>query len=117
MMLTSKRCVRHEGGFIRLRLNSAICLALVFSVSAFGAIFGDGDAQNGIEDQRQLAPRKILQSVGTIYCDGALRGTATHISIPSIAQSNATSIILTAAHVIYHKNTGILFETCVYFFQ
>jgi len=114
MMLTSKRCMRHEGGFLRLRLNSAMCLALMFNVSAFGAIFGDGDAQNGIEDQRQLAPRKILQSVGTIYCDGALRGTATHVSIPSIAQSNATSIILTAAHVIYHKNTGILFETCVY---
>jgi V8-like Glu-specific endopeptidase len=97
-----------------LRLNSAICLALMFNVSAFGAIFGDGDAQNGIEDQRQLAPRKILQSVGTIYCDGALRGTATHVSIPSIAPSNAASIILTAAHVIYHKNTEILFETCVY---
>jgi len=97
-----------------LRLNSAICLALMFNVSAFGAIFGDGDAQNGIEDQRQLAPRKILQSVGTIYCDGALRGTATHVSTPSIAQSNAASIILTAAHVIYHKNTEILFETCVY---
>lgn len=97
-----------------MSLNSAICLALMFNISAFGAIFGDGDAQNGIEDQRQLAPRKILQSVGTIYCDGALRGTATHVSIPSIAQSNATSIILTAAHVIYHKNTGILFETCVY---
>ena len=114
MMLTSKRCVHHEGGFIRLRLNGAICLVLVFSISAFGAIFGDGDAQNGIEDQRQLAPRKILQSVGTIYCDDALRGTATHVSIPSIAQSNGASIILTAAHVIYHKNTGLLFETCVY---
>ena len=59
-----------------MHLNSAICLALMFSVSAFGAIFGDGDAQNGVEDQRQLAPRKILQSVGTIYCDGALQMTA-----------------------------------------
>jgi len=114
MMLTSKRCVHPEGGVIRLRLNSAIYLALMFSVSAFGAIFGDGNAQNGIEDQRQLVPNEILQSVGTIYCDGALRGTGAHVSMPSIAQSNGASIILTAAHVIYHKNTGMLFETCVY---
>jgi len=98
----------------RLYVNSVICLLLTFCACAVGAIFGDGNPKNGIEDQRQLAPAEILQSVGTIYCDGALRGTATHVSLSSIAPSSKSSIILTAAHVIYHKTTGILFETCVY---
>lgn len=88
-------------------------LLILFFLSApnQAAIFGDGNPDNGIEDQRQKAPENLLSALGTIFCDGGLRGTATHITTLS---NHGPSIILTAAHVLFDKNTGRPFKTCRY---
>ena len=83
----------------------------LLSVTAQSAIFGDGNPHNGVEDQRKNAPKKLLRSVGTIFCDGGLRGTATHIKT---ALRQDRSIILTAAHVLFDQKTCALFQQCHY---
>jgi len=80
------------------------------------AIFGDGNPANGIEDQRLLAPIDLQHSVGTVICDGGLRGTAVHINLmhsdsDSLQQG---SIVLTAAHVLYDPDTAQRYEKCAY---
>jgi len=80
------------------------------------AIFGDGNPTNGIEDQRLLAPIDLQHSVGTVICDGGLRGTAVHINLmhsdsDSLQQG---SIVLTAAHVLYDPDTAQRYEKCAY---
>jgi V8-like Glu-specific endopeptidase len=86
-------------------------ILFLFSVTAQSAIFGDGNPDNGIEDQRQSAPKKLLKSVGTVFCDGGLRGTATHIETTA---NKEHSIILTAAHVLFNKKNGEAFKHCSY---
>ena len=53
------------------------------------------------------------QALGTIYCDGGIRGIATHIQSPQGVDPNQ-SIIVTAAHVIYNPQTDQLFNQCHY---
>jgi V8-like Glu-specific endopeptidase len=53
------------------------------------------------------------QALGTIYCDGGIRGIATHIQSPQEVDSNQ-SVIVTAAHVIYNPQTDQLFNQCHY---
>ena len=91
--------------------NIFLLILLFSSTVSQSAIFGDGDPSNGIEDQRHLAPRNLLKAVGTIFCDGGLRGTATHINT---ASKEGPAIILTAAHVLFDKKTGLAFKHCVY---
>ena len=90
-----------------------IFLILTTTLCAAGqaAIFGDGNPDNGIEDQRHQAPAEMLKSVGTIYCDGALRGSATHVHT---ATKTDPSVIVTAAHVLYNRVDGQAFEDCSY---
>ena len=90
-----------------------IFLILMTTLCAAGqaAIFGDGNPDNGIEDQRHQAPAEMLKSVGTIYCDGALRGSATHVYS---ATTNHRSVIVTAAHVLYNQVDGQVFKDCSY---
>ena len=52
------------------------------------------------------------QAVGTIYCDGAIRGIATHID--TLKDSQDQSVIMTAAHVLYNPQTDQLFNQCHY---
>ena len=52
------------------------------------------------------------QSVGTIYCDGGIRGIATHID--TLKDSQDQSVIVTAAHVLYNPQTDQLFNQCQY---
>ena len=52
------------------------------------------------------------QAVGTIYCDGAIRGIATHID--TLKDSQDQSVIVTAAHVLYNPQTDQLFNQCHY---
>jgi V8-like Glu-specific endopeptidase len=52
------------------------------------------------------------QAVGTIYCDGAIRGIATHID--TLKDSQDQSVIVTAAHVLYNPQTDQLFSQCHY---
>lgn len=86
-------------------------ILFLISASAQSAIFGDGNPDNGIEDQRQTAPKQLLNSVGTIFCDGGLRGTATHIQTTAYKDR---SIIVTAAHVLFDRKTGAPFKQCSY---
>ena len=52
------------------------------------------------------------QAVGTIYCDGGIRGVATHIQTAKDYQDH--SIIVTAAHVLYNPQTDQQFSQCLY---
>ena len=53
------------------------------------------------------------QALGTIYCDGGIRGLATHIQLPQGYDPNQ-SVIVTAAHVLYNPQTDQLFNQCHY---
>ena len=53
------------------------------------------------------------QALGSIYCDGGIRGIATHIQSPQGVDPNQ-SVIVTAAHVIYNPQTDQLFNQCHY---
>ena len=94
----------------------ALAIFVPISPTSIAAIFGDGNPANGIEDQRLLAPIDLQHSVGTVICDGGLRGTAVHIKLmhsdsDSLQQG---SIVLTAAHVLYDPDTGQRYEKCAY---
>ena len=52
------------------------------------------------------------QAVGTIYCDGAIRGIATNID--TLKDSQDKSVVVTAAHVLYNPQTDQLFNQCQY---
>jgi V8-like Glu-specific endopeptidase len=56
--------------------------------------------------------KDYTQAVGTIYCDGAIRGIATHID--TLKDSQDQSVIMTAAHVLYNPQTDQLFNQCHY---
>ncbi|MBT6593851.1 MAG: hypothetical protein HOO18_07845 [Porticoccaceae bacterium] len=87
---------------------------------AQGAIFGDGNPDNGIEDQRLMPlqgqynqeQRVALSAVGTVICDGGLRGTATHIKSPLVHPTQA--IIVTAAHILFDAKSGKKYASCSY---
>lgn len=51
------------------------------------------------------------QALGTIYCDGGIRGIATHIEIKDVPDH---SVIVSAAHVLYNPQTDQLFSQCHY---
>lgn len=57
--------------------------------------------------------KNYTQAVGTIYCDGGIRGIATHIQSPQGFDPNQSTIV-TAAHVIYNPQTDQLFSQCHY---
>ena len=92
----------------------AVFLSLLINAHSSAAIFGDGNPANGIEDQRLLAPNKLQHSVGTIICDGGLRGTAVHVVTNNNNPNQQRSIILTAAHILYHPDTHERYEKCAY---
>ena len=105
------------------RFNGAallIALSSLLSTTAQTAIFGDGNADNGIEDQRLLLRQgqqsqqqlSAMAAVGTVICDGGLRGTATHIKSPSI--DSDLSIIVTAAHILFEEKSGKRYSSCSY---
>ena len=51
------------------------------------------------------------QALGAIYCDGGIRGVATHIEIKDDPDH---SVIVSAAHVLYNPQTDQLFSQCHY---
>jgi V8-like Glu-specific endopeptidase len=89
-------------------------MLLLFSCHTQGAVFGDGDPGNGTEDQRRKATAEHLKPMGTLFCDGRLRGTAIHVRRPADKDLTSGSIILTAAHVLYDQKTTQPFKKCVY---
>ena len=46
-----------------------------------------------------IQAKDYTQALGTIYCDGGVRGIATHIKLAKDSAANH-SVIVTAAHVI-----------------
>ena len=92
-----------------------IGLSALFQGKAQAVIFGDGNPENGVEDQRLIPTKEqpsAMSAVGTVICDGGLRGTATHIKSPSI-DSNL-SIIVTAAHILFEVKSGKRYASCSY---
>ena len=57
--------------------------------------------------------KDYTQAVGTIFCDGGVRGIATHIQSLQDFDPNQ-SVIVTAAHVIYDPQTDQLYNQCNY---
>lgn len=97
----------------KLPLHLATLLLLLPSFSN-SAVFGDGDPGNGIEDSRTDPPAQLLKAVGTVFCDGGLRGTATLVSANHPTNRDRPSIIVTAAHVLFDAKTGLPFSDCSY---
>ena len=92
-----------------------LCFGLLLTCQlSHGAIFGDGNQINGPEDDRTSAPQHLLGGVGTVFCDGALRGTATQIQIDTVSFKHAPTIIVTAAHVLFDANSEKPFTDCRY---
>lgn len=89
-------------------------LLLLLPAFCYSAVFGDGDPDNGIEDSRTDPPAQLLKAVGTVFCDGGLRGTATLVSANPSTNRGRPSIIVTAAHVLFDAETGLPFSNCSY---
>lgn len=89
-------------------------------------IFGDGNPENGIEDNRQrlLGGRNSasglddqLMNAGTIKCDGKIRGSAMVIDTRRDAPRLAGVVIATAAHVLYDLDQKTMYKDCEFQFM
>lgn len=89
-------------------------------------VFGDGDPLNGVEDSReQLADKRYRRGdhnrqnmyVGTIHCDGRIRGTAMVVDTREVSPDLEGVVLMTAAHVLYDLKTGNLFRRCKFSFM
>lgn len=83
---------------------------LLITAPCMSAVFGDANAENGIEDLRQTrveAPfwPKEFRSVGRLICDGLVQGSAILID-----RGNDIPQVITAGHVL----KGYKFADCVY---
>lgn len=105
-----------------------LCLGPVNSLGAdtiFVNIFGDGNPDNGIEDNRQqlLGGRQSASGLGdqrmnagTIECDGKIRGSAMVVDTRTVAPGLAGVVIASAAHVVYDLDSEVLFDRCEFHF-
>lgn len=84
-------------------------------------IFGDGNPENGIEDNREpvLSGRGRESSLpdqysnaGTIKCDGKIRGTAIVVDTRQFAPGLEGAVLATAAHVLYDLGKKKRFKRC-----
>jgi|TARA_X000000950_G_scaffold95851_1_gene121024 hypothetical protein len=58
----------------------------------------------------QNQTNSMLDAIGTIFCDGLIRGTASHIQ----HDREDYSIVITAAHVLLDRKTRSAFRSCSY---
>ncbi|NIM70051.1 MAG: hypothetical protein GTO48_06275 [Xanthomonadales bacterium] len=87
------------------------------------SIFGDGDAANGVEDGR-ITPRSRHwndaeyrpwnASAGTIFCDGAVRGSATLLDTTTTAPALRGLVAVTSAHVLVDLTNGKPYTRCAF---
>lgn len=63
--------------------------------------------------QGNNADQRLLNAMGTIFCDGKIRGSAVHISL-SEKSAPDDSVILSAAHIMFDPNSGKAFKSCQY---
>lgn len=126
---------RHDSRSI-IRVLHGLLKALVLSlclgsVNGWGFdttrvnIFGDGNPDNGIEDNRQrlLGGRKSASGLndqqmnaGTIKCDGRIRGSAMVVDTRAVAPGLTGVVIASAAHVLYDLDNKTLFNRCEFHF-
>ncbi len=107
------------------RFVPLLILALASALNAGNAnagIFGDGDPSNGDEDDRRTLSEGAAvaglsdwyRSGGTIFCDGAVRGSATLIDLSTLVPRRKGAVIATAAHVLVDLASGQPWAQCEY---
>ena len=97
-------------------------LACVWPMPSPALVFGDGDPDNGVEDDRLLAGddgsspelRHWLKQAGTIACDGAVRGTAALASLPGAGRDRSARVLVTAAHIFFDLERDQRWQRCFY---
>lgn len=116
---------------MRLMLSLILCCASL-SIAAqeqWGVpvnIFGDGNPDNGIEDDREqllggsgagisLADQRV--DAGTVSCDGENRGTAMVIETGEFAVGLNGVVLVSAAHVFYDLEKKRLFKNCEFHYM
>ncbi len=103
----------------------ALVLALVLALGAadgVAGVFGDGDPSNGDEDDRRTLSEGAAmaglsdwyRSGGTIFCDGAVRGSATLVDLSGFTPRREGAVIATSAHVLVDLDTGRAWSHCEY---
>lgn len=98
-----------------------LCLYLA-PYSVLAGVFGDGDPSNGDEDDRRTLSQgaalpglsEWYRSGGSIFCDGAVRGSATLVDLAGLAPGRSGAVIATAAHVLVDLDTGLAWKRCEY---
>lgn len=95
---------------IKIFFSLVICLPMGLLQAA---VFGDGHAENGVEDSRISMVHSqfsgLQKSVGTVVCAGSTRGTAILLSVGK----EKRPFLLTAAHVL-SDSAGAYIEGCGY---
>ncbi len=88
-------------------------------------IFGDGNPENGVEDNRErvlggwkkgrgLADQRM--NAGTVKCDGKNRGTAMVVDTHEFADGLKGVVLASAAHVFYDLEKNRHFRHCEFHF-
>jgi len=108
---------------------AALCLTAglaVIGAPAGGNVFGDGDPGNGTEDDRRALnlepasddfPLGPPLAAGTVFCDGALRGTAILVDVSALVKDAPGRYLATAAHVLLDLDTGLAFGSCEFHYR
>lgn len=87
------------------------------------SVFGDGLAKNGPEDDRVVYASKRWRelrlddwasAIGTIHCEGRLRGSAIIINTQGFGVSPPGLVLSTAAHVLYDLDSKKTFSSCAF---
>jgi hypothetical protein len=55
----------------------------------------------------------LADAMGTVVCDNKIRGSAAHIHLP-IVKNHKKSVLISAAHILFDKQTGQAFKHCQY---
>lgn len=101
-------------------LTAALAALFPWSMAAAN-VFGDGDPDNGIEDDRRglnnadapgSASDAWRRGAGTILCDGQIRGSATVLDVSDYSEQVNGEFLATAAHVLVNLDTGRPFRKC-----
>ena len=88
-------------------------------------IFGDGNPENGIEDNREqvlggwkkgLGLTDQRMNAGTVNCDGKNRGTAVVVDTHEFADGLKGVVLASAAHVFYDLEKNRYFKRCEFHF-
>lgn len=103
------------------RLTVLVFLICCLSMpAALAGVFGDGNPDNGVEDDRRGISEGHVDPVGdawfrsggTVFCDGAVRGSATLLALDDPQRGAGGQVIATAAHVFYDLEQGQPWNAC-----